>query len=770
MKGGSVKAWKAPATAIIIVALGAAIAAPFWNEAVFRAARKAERDRYLPAAMAATAPSPTEMNGAQPLAVPMELTLAGEVYGVADGAQISATVYVNGQAFNASVVGRQYTAAIKALHAGDMVTVEVVSPKVHYRAILGTYRKLKRFNGGDRRVDLAEYPALQVSPMSTATALLVNRVLGHEPQTDLEFDRATRALAARISRGSSYMVSDLTTTAKVLYDIAIGNMELPSGYGDGYAFVQDQAAYNAYLGTWDEKADLARTYPFDQADFVRLRSLSEIPSTLLLTTGWPQGNVPAGVGGTLMLVNATGNRYWLHGVQGLLNVVGQDTMTPAQLYDLSITASGELRLDAVNPTPVEGSSETATRIRRVVTGYTLRRLTVGDQFSLWASRAEWSDTLIDDPAQHPVNGSSTQVWTASDLDQMTHAAAWNGLQGRRGLPWFCVKSLPNRSETQLTACEWPQHRFDMGGTGVTEDVGPKVDGRMQPQAGGWGVSFSWSIDTKGRLRVVGPGVETLFWNIDAGDAAADVVVYLTRSASSNPADQSMVGVTLAISGDYMPLSSSQMIGSWELGSSVAHPFEYPAAAPVFVLQRNADGSGKDYTNVYGINDVPYLSNWQVAGERVFDTRYRAKFSTGPTRYVQTCEQAFAEGATGCSPNRVRYFRPLMRLGSRLYGIQEFYLQYPTVYAAPDYTGTYSMVRSGAITYYECVGGACLTAFPAAAQPVPAGAGSSPSQGSSRKPGKPGRANSPVSGISSATVRSIRSTASPAANARVLRAH
>ncbi|GAB3097990.1 hypothetical protein GCM10027159_18820 [Lysobacter terrae] len=646
----------------------------------------------------------------------MELTLAGEVYGVAEGAPISATVYVNDRAFSASVVGKQYTAAIKALSAGDMVSVEVVSPKVHYRAILGTYRKLKRFNGGDRRVDLAEYPALQVSPISTATALLVSRVLGHEARTDVEFDRATRALGPRISRGSSYLVSDLTTMAKVLYDIALGNMVLPSGYGDGYAFVQDQAAYSAYLGGYDMVADSSRNYSFDQADYVRLRSLSEIPSTLLLTTGWPQGNVPTGILATQLLVRVGGNRYEMHGMQGMQNVVGFDTLTPVELYDLSITASGELRLEAVNPVSAEGYSESSGLVRRLVTGYTLRRLTIGDQFSLWASRVEWTDSLVYNPTQPPVSGTSTQVWVASDLDQMTNATAWNGLQGRRALPWFCVKPLANRPETALAACEWPQYRFDAGGTGMTEDVGSKVDNRMQPQPGGWGVSFSWAIDAKGRLRVVGPGVETLFWNIEAGDEAADVVVYLARSASSNPAEQSMVGVALSISGDYLPFSSNQAIGNWELGSSVAQPFEYPAATPIYVLQRLGDGTGKDYTNVNGINDTPYISNWRVTGERIFDTRYRAKFYDGTSRYVQSCEQAFATGATGCAIYRVRYFRPLMRIGQRLYGIQEYSSQASPIYYPQGYTGTYdNVVRSGGAIYYECVDGACLTAVPAASQ-------------------------------------------------------
>ena len=713
------KAWKTPATAIVVLALvAAAMAAPFWKEAIFREGRKLAWSRSVATAAAIPAGA-VEANGGQPLAVPMELTLQGEIFGIAEGAPISATVYVNDRAFSASVVGKQYTAAIKALNAGDMVTVEVVSPKVHYRAILGTYRKLKRFNGGDRRVDLAEYPALQVSPMSTATALLVSRVLGHEARTDAEFDRATRALASRISRGFGDYVSDVTTTAKTLYDIAMGTMALPAGYGDGYAFVQDQTAYNAYLGSSDAVADAARTYPFDQPDYMRLHSLAEIPSTLLLTTAWPQGNVPTGITGTQLLVQVSGNRYAMHGVQGLQYVVGVDTITPVQLYDLYITSEGELRLYPIAPTAVEGSSSLGGPVRRVVTGYTLRRLTVGDQFSLWASRAEWTDSYIGS-MQPPINGTSTQVWAASDLEQMSNPSAWNGLSGRRALPWFCVNALPNRTETQLTACEWPQYRFDTGGTGVTEDVGPKVDGRMLPQPGGWGASFSWSIDAKGRLRVLGQGVETLFWNIEAGDEAADVVVYLARSATSNPADQSMVGIALSISGDYLPFSSNQAIGNWESTSSAARPFEYPAAVPIFVYQRTADGLGKDYTNVNGINGTPYPSNWQVTGERLFDTRYRAQFSNGSSRYVQTCEQAFADGATGCSPSRVRYFRPLMRVGQRLYGIQEIYIPFPTVYAAPGYTGTYSMWRGGGATYYDCVDGGCLTAFPAASKPLPAG--------------------------------------------------
>ena len=74
--------------------------------------------------------------------------------------------------------------------------------------------------------------------------------------------------------------------------------------------------------------------------------------------------------------------------------------------------------------------------------------------------------------------------------------------GASPLPWFCLQALPNRAENMLAECEWPQYRFDPGGSGVTEDVGPKLDSRMLPQPGGWGTSFSWSVDAKGRLRVV----------------------------------------------------------------------------------------------------------------------------------------------------------------------------------------------------------------------------------------------------------------------------
>ena len=194
-----------------------------------------------------------------------------------------------------------------------------------------------------------------------------------------------------------------------------------------------------------------------------------------------------------------------------------------------------------------------------------------------------------------------------------------------------------------------------------------------------------------------------------------------------------MGVTLSVSGDYMPLASSQVPGKWETGYSLSKPFEYPYRPAPAILQRNSDGTGIDYTTYLGINNPGYVSNWQVSGERVFEMRYRATFPTTNARYVQTCEQAFAQGATGCSPYRVRYFRPLMRIGRRLYGIQEYYFQ--TFFAPPGYTGPYSFVRSGGATYLECVAGACLTAFPAASMPLPAGMTSTSREGSAKGLGK-----------------------------------
>ena len=120
-------------------------------------------------------------------------------------------------------------------------------------------------------------------------------------------------------------MSDLTTTAQVLRDIAVGDRPLPAGYADGYAFVQDQTAYDAYLGEYDAVADVAMAYSFDQDDFLKLRSLSEIPSTLLFTTAWPQANAPAAAAfqATMLLVKVAGNRYALHGLQGHEKYVGE---------------------------------------------------------------------------------------------------------------------------------------------------------------------------------------------------------------------------------------------------------------------------------------------------------------------------------------------------------------------------------------------------------------------------------------------------------------
>jgi hypothetical protein len=734
------------------------MAAPLVMNREFRGVARDYVTRFTAtAASVGTVSGPIPVNGAQPKKVPLNLFISGDITGLAAGAPAAATVIVGSRAFTANVQGNQYSATINALSADDMVTVDVTSLRVHYRSIAGSFRRLKLRSGSDLRVELAEHRALSVSPLSTATAFLVSRVLGHEPRSDVEFERASRSLASRISSTSLDMVADVTTAAQTMHQIAVGDMALPAGFGDGLAFVQDSTAYGAYVGQWDEGNLTALDYPFIQNDFAPLQSLAEVPQTLLLTSAWATADVPIRWDAVQLLVKETANRYSFHENKVGYSVLGGSPILRTQSYEPSLTATGELKFTAIDPKPNELYNVDGTRVLRTVSSRTFRRLTVGAQFSLWASKTLWTDTNPAVPSDPPVGGSAVEIWAVADLDQLANRTAWTGLQGRRALPWFCMLALPNRAETALAGCEYPQHRFDTGGTGVTEDVGYKIDQWMMPKAGTWGQAFTWSVDSQGRLQVNGPDATTLFWNIDAGDAATDVVVYLTRNRTGDPVDQSLVGLTLAVSGDYVPLASQQVVGRWETGYSLGKYFSYPVAWTSSTIERLGDGTGTDYTNVPGLT-APYPNNWQVAGERVFDKRYRAKFTTAPsTRYVQNCEEAFAAGATGCSPYRVRYFRPLMRVGNRLYGIEEFYYQQGSVYyAPPGYTGTFNIERSGAgPAFYQCQDGACLTAFPAAAM-----AGSAPDGLDSRGLAPTGNGFSAYQ--STSPCRSTPSNAPPAA--------
>lgn len=684
--------WAAGAAAVIVVGF----AAPIFHKAFELAMTRAAASNVSAQAAPGDPAEPIEARGSQPKQPPVSLTIAGEIFGLASGAAPdSILVRVGSRSFAGQIQGGGYVATIDAVDRAEMVSVEVVSQRVRYRSVVGSFDRLVANAGGDRRVDAVELPTLRVSPWSSALAFLVRHALqGRDALSDREFERATRAVSG----------ADMFKANHLLAAVAAGTVALPSGYADGQQWLEDENAYRNWIDGPSPWADPEAV--FAQNDFAPLRSLSELSAQTLLMAPVVLDKLPFSSAPLLLLRNTDGS-YTLH--EGEAEPGRPD-------YDMQLQASGDLVLTPQSPRVIvryEGIGRTRMTLGRIV----LRRVFDGDRHDLWATRMEWTRSFPDDESRPPELYYPVTLWSGSDLQAVTRTQAWVAAPSRRALPWVCPVTVPYPTSHELLAeCDIVEHRFDPGGSGGTEDHGAKVGANMQPQPAGAGVVFGWNTDGA-QLRVQTPQVDVRYWSID-GDDQADTVIYLATGTASGVAGQALVGVGGSLAVDQVPFPAVQAQGTWTLGTAFATAAEYPNPHYTVEIQRNADGSSeyRESSHYDGAYTTPV--RWQSLNERVYDVRSRANFG-GSTRYVTDCASAFAAGAQLCSPTRIRYFRPLSRSGDRVYGIEELHTQFDL--KPQGYTGTYQVYVNIRPTYLQCVAGSCLTppALRSPARPVTA---------------------------------------------------
>ncbi|NUO77983.1 MAG: hypothetical protein HOQ32_18470 [Lysobacter sp.] len=674
------KGWWAAGAAVVIVA---GFAAPIFHKAFELAMTRAAAPSVTAQAAPGDPAEPIEARGSQPKQPPVSLTIAGEIFGLASGAAPdSILVRVGSRSFAGQIQGGGYVATIDAVDRAEMVSVEVVSQRVRYRSIVGSFDRLIANAGGDRRVDAVELPTLRVSPWSSALAFLVRHALqGRDALSNSEFERTTRAVSG----------ADMFQANHLLATVAAGTVALPSGYADGQQWLEDENAYRNWIDGPAPWADPEAV--FAQSDYAPLRSLSELSAQTLLMAPVVLDKLPFSSAPLLLLRNTDGS-YTLH--EGEAEPGRPD-------YAIQLQASGDLVLTPQSPRVIvryEGIGRTRMTLGRIV----LRRVFDGDRHDLWATRMEWTRSFPDDESRPPELYYPVTLWSGSDLQAVTRTQAWTAAPSRRALPWVCPVTVPYPTSHELLAeCDFVEHRFDPGGSGGTEDHGAKVGANMQPQPAGAGVVFGWNTDGA-QLRVQTPQVDVRYWSID-GDDDADTVIYLATGTSSGVVGQTLVGVGGSLAVDPVPFQAAQAQGTWTLGTAFITATAYPSPHYTLEIQRNADSSGEYRENSFYDGVQTSVMRWDSVNERVYDIRTRARFSNG-TRYVSDCASAFAAGAQTCAPVRIRYFRPLRAVGGRLYGIEELHTQFDL--KPPGYTGNYDVIVNVRSTFQQCLAGACLT--------------------------------------------------------------
>ncbi|WP_157475954.1 hypothetical protein [Lysobacter sp. Root690] len=637
--------------------------------------------------------------------VSIDLSLNGEIAGLASANEpVTATVIVGGRLFPAIVQGATYTASINALNDAEMVTVEVVSTRARYRSVLGSAGKLQAVSGGDGDVTLAERASLRVSPFSTALAWLVRMGLeGRDAASDSEFETMTRSIVG----------NDLMMVAYLLDAFASGAVALPQGYQDGQQLLEAPAAYAEFLWTQDFYP-ASQAYLFSQADYVPFTSLAQLPDLTAMLAPLPI-NEPAVSLSELQLLYRQSD--------GSFALFEEEVLVTHPRYTAAINGQGELSLTPVG----EAGTRNVLRylpfslfqplpVHRVSRGHTLRRLVVGDEYSLWASRSLWSDSHISPAGQFAEDTTTYAVWSAFDLNAASLQYPWGQLLGD-GLQ-FPTYSLPS-------ACTWTQRaayqpgfgkcahapywfRYGHGGSfRAVDGVGERME--ILPS---YGVerSFSYQLIGNGALQVVRgntpmePGTDSTFWRYAAGSEASRPLIYLARAAGGY-----FVGASVAMV-EQPGITLGSPVGSWRTPASEGRLARYPAAR-IFEIRRFPDGSGRD-VNILGNQVSSSQTSWNYpTGSGVPDYSFRALFPNRPTSFiVANCTQAFATGAETCAPSRVRYFRPLYRVGARLYGVSDFYSN--DFLAPAGYTGPYQVqLLDSRADYIECIAGDCLASVP-----------------------------------------------------------
>lgn len=649
------------------------------------------------AGAAAVAAEAEPVNGSAPLLPPVSLTLRGGVADLPEGARIdSVTVEVGGTTVSAAVNGHAYSAALHPAAPGDVVAVNAVAGSVRYRAIAGTVAQLARLSPADPVVTASEASALVVDSLSTAHAVVVRAWLGgRDARDDEEYERALLHVQG----------GDLGSIGYLLDAYARGALPLPAGHASGLDVVRSPAALQAALDALPAGDPIGA--------YLRARELraplgaAQLPDKLLLR-GATVADLPSVNAGASLLLREGEGRY---------AYVDQDPVSDTAAR-LEAGAGGELvltpafvRTQVSYPSrPDLGGPNSQVKQVQMLDSIELRRIADRDRVDSWVVSYHWIRSFPDFPAVPPERVTGTGLIASVDLGAATRREAWAGIEGRRRtFPTLCGPTQAGRPTVEI--CDTALHRFDPGGSGFTEDVGYKVDERMQPRAGAYGSAFSWTREADGAL-VLSDGDSTLRAWSTHGVPGIDSAVYVASHVRDG-ARWTLAGTTLSIDATTVPFGPAQAVGGWGLGLVLSTPFEYLPSGTSTELLRYSTGLGEQVDR-HPDGESRIVQAWAVMGERLYETRSRARFPNGSTRYVANCTQAAAEGATHCSPWRIRYLRPLRRVGNRVYGIEELHMQLET--QPIGYTGTYDVTVSTRANYQECLSGDCRAY--AAAGPSP----------------------------------------------------
>jgi len=640
-------------------------------------------ERHVPSARPVTtaasgaAATGTRVNGSQSLLPWGSLTLSGDVVELSTaGAPFTVTVSDGNRSYLTRINGNGYTAVLGGYPPGSpdrMITVEVRSTRVHYISVLGSRSRLSALAGADRFLTLQEQPRLRVSPFSTALAELVKFQLGgRDAANDDEFERGVGAIYAQ----------DLSVGSALIARVASGQWALPAGYTDGLAMLQDRQYFRS-LSADIAKRDEALAYLGDEAAFTPLAQLTDLAATTIFHGTVPVNGPQLRSSYAMVLERQGADTYDLFETEAFSN----------PRYSALLAANGSVDLQPQATIAIDYGGVTRNYL-----GYRLRRLFKGERISQWSIRLQWQEVQAGGVT---TTGTDYIVMQSRDLDAWRKPQGWAGVSELpRTLPWICAES------SLLQDCGYAQYQPEGQAGGTLTNFGHAVsyfNFQILPLAPGLQPRFQpLTVDASGGLRVLGDTADTTFWRVGDDSALRGTVVYKSRGLTGAAAGKVSVGVgyTVQQSEDAAPPS---LEGTWIARDPAAMSGFYGGKVTLLSLQRNADYSGlaREFDGQAESAQNTFTWEWWSNRAAIVDQHFVS------SSVAATCEALFATGATQCE-TRVSYFHPVLREGSRYYGVENIYLA--------RRTPTSSSMRyvSSQAGFQDCVSGPCLGA-PAAMQ-------------------------------------------------------
>lgn len=623
------------------------------------------------AAAAAAAAGETRVNGSQPLVPGGQITIVGDVVDLASASEpMSVIARVGNRVFPATVQGHSYSVIVSGGPATAMVKLEVESTRVHYESMLGSFGRLQARAGADARLVQAEHAWVKVSAYTTALSLMSEFQLdGRMPANDVEIERVMRAIPTVDLEAAAYLLIRSITDPTPVY------------FPNGYEMVKNQAEFSLTLH--ENSGLLYASYGLlsNRPPTSPVASLGELPDRLLMSDGVSALDLPLGGKRSVMLLQK--------GAGSEVSLFESYPMANTQ-YSASITADGTVVLEpSVPPVHRAFDKEYNGIVERRRTRFELRRLYQGDLYSQWAIRMFWTEQVVSSPNQPVVSGSWEYVMAGIDVERWSQPQGWaNPANQILAMPWLCIDG-----ESNLNRCETARHAFAADGSGSTLGYGMKfgadlaLAGESAP-----GPDFSWVLDAAARtLRITADAINTTFWRVEGNDHGAGTLLYLAQDPASG---QVQVGMDFAIPQPDPTQWLSSGDGQWRrsdysVSSTRYYYYYWPGQ---FDMSRSAGVA--TYNRHPPSSRVPVpLVDYLTYTQQGAVVDHRVNRVTTPTTcavyYPATCQTLLV------------YFRPLLRVGNRYYGLQEEYEHVAGGSVATTLTRT-----SSRAAFQDCLGGAC----------------------------------------------------------------